>query len=92
MSDNKRDSNRIGLVIDILMTRGDNSVTTFQSRNISDSGVFLECENNEHNFEMNEEVILQVSSSIEGEPAPKVPSVIVRINKEGIALQFKESM
>lgn len=92
MSEHKRDADRIGLVIDIKLTRKDDSEFNFKSRNISDTGVFLEFETSPYDFSVDEEVILQVASLMDDEPPPPVPSIIVRICNDGLGLMFKESV
>lgn len=88
MSDNKRDSNRVGLVIDIKLTCEDKSEHTLQSRNISDTGVFLDNNSECLNLPIGTQVILQVCSQLDNEPPPPVDAEVVRITDEGIGLQF----
>ncbi|MCW8900097.1 MAG: PilZ domain-containing protein [Gammaproteobacteria bacterium] len=88
MSDNKRNSSRVGLVIEIKMTCDDKSEHILSSQNISDTGVFLE--HNEKHLELpiGTHVILQVCSQIGDGTPPPVNAEIVRITKEGMGLQF----
>ena len=88
MSTNKRDSNRVGLVIEIKVTCEDKSEHIMSSRNISDQGVFLEYNDDVLDFPIGAHVILQVCSQMGDEPPPPVDAKIVRETKEGIGLQF----
>ena len=88
MSDNKRDSNRVGIVIEIKVICDDGTEYVLNSRNISDTGVFLEYEDNKINLPMGTHVVLQVCSQLgDGDPPP-VKAEIARITKEGFGLQF----
>lgn len=89
MAGNKRNLNRIGLVIDIKLICDDKSEYILISRNISDTGVFLEHNNEERlNLSPGTRVILQICSQLGDMPAPPVKAEIMRITDEGIALQF----
>lgn len=88
MSENQRDSNRVGLVIDIKVIRDDKNESVLKSRNISDHGVFLEHGDKKIDLTIGEKVILQVCAQLGDEPPPPVKAVVARITKEGIGLQF----
>lgn len=88
MSANKRDSNRVGLVIEIKVTCEDKSEHILSSRNISDQGVFLEYNGEILDLPIGTQVILQVCSQMGNEPPPPVDAKIVRTTKEGMGLQF----
>ena len=88
MSTNKRNSNRVGLVIEIKMTCDDKSEHVLNSQNISDTGVFLEYNEEPLNLEIGTHVILQVCSQMGDEPPPPVDAEIVRLTKEGMGLHF----
>lgn len=88
MTDNNRDSNRIGLVIDIKLIADDNQEYIHKSRNISDTGVFLEHLDDPLSLTIGAHVILQVSSMLNDEPAPPVKAEVMRITNEGIGLRF----
>lgn len=88
MSSNKRDSSRVGLVIDIKLTCDDESEHILSSQNISDTGVFLEHNAKPLDLPVGAHVILQVCSQMGDEPPPPVHAEIVRITKEGMGLQF----
>ena len=88
MSTNKRDANRVGLVIEIKVTCDDKSEHILNSQNISDTGVFLEHNDAPLDLPIGEHVILQVCSQMGDEPPPPVKAEIVRITKEGMGLQF----
>lgn len=88
MSTNKRNSNRVGLVIAIKMTCDDKSEHVLNSQNISDTGVFLEYNEEHLSLEIGTHVILQVCSQMGDEPPPPVDAEIVRLTKEGIGLHF----
>lgn len=88
MSANKRDSNRVGLVIEIKVTCDDKSEHILNSQNISDTGVFLENNGDTLDLPIGTHVILQVCSQLGDEPPPPVDAEIVRITNEGIGLQF----
>lgn len=88
MSKNKRDSARIGLVIEIKLTCADNSEHILKSRNISDRGVFLEYDDTPLDIPIGTQVILQVFSQLGDEPPPPVNAEITRITGEGMGLQF----
>ena len=74
---NKRESNRVGLVIDIKVTCDDNSEHILSSQNISDT-----------DLPIGTHVVLQVCSVMGDEPPPPVHAEVVRITKEGMGLQF----
>ena len=88
MSDNNRASNRVGIVIDIKLICDDGNEYVLKSQNISDTGVFLE-QNEEHlTFETGTHVVLQVCSQLgDGDPPP-VKAEITRITDTGFGLQF----
>lgn len=88
MSENKRVSNRIGLVIDIKLTDEDNVDHTLKSRNISDTGVFLEHNSPELSLPIGARVILQVCAQLGDEAPPPVNAEVTRITQEGIGLKF----
>ena len=85
---NKRESNRVGLVIDIKVTCDDNSEHILSSQNISDTGVFLEHNSEPLELPVGTHVVLQVCTQMGDEPPPPVHAEIVRITKEGMGLQF----
>lgn len=88
MSANQRDSNRVGIVIEIKVICNDGTEHTFNSRNISDTGVFLEHDGQDLNLEMGNQVVLQVCSQLgDGDPPP-VKAEVARITGEGIGLKF----
>ena len=88
MSTNKRDSNRVALVIDIKLICEDKSERILKSRNISDKGVFLDYDEEPINLPVCTHVILQVCSQLDNEPPPPVNAEIVRLTDEGMGLQF----
>lgn len=88
MSSNKRNSNRVGLVIEIKLTCDDNSEHILKSQNISDTGVFLEYNDKPLDLPIGTHVILQVCSQMAEEPPPPVHAEIVRITNEGMGLHF----
>lgn len=88
MSSNKRDSNRLGLVIEIKLTCDDKSEYILNSRNISDTGVFLEYEDKSVDLSLGTHVVLQVCSQMGDEPPPPVKAEVARITKDGIGLHF----
>lgn len=85
---NNRDSNRIGLVIDIKLTCDAQCDYILKSRNISDSGVFLELNGEQLNLPLGTQVVLQVCAQLGEEPAPPVKAEIVHITDEGLGLHF----
>jgi hypothetical protein len=86
--DNKRDSSRVGIVIEIKVICDDATEYTLNSRNISDTGVFLEYDEQKIALEVGTHVVLQVCSQLgDGEPPP-VKAEVARITNEGIGLQF----
>ena len=88
MKDNKRNSNRLGLVIDIKLTCENKTEYILKSRNISDTGVFLEYDNEALEFPIGTQVILQVCSQMGEEPPAPVNSEVTRLTDEGMGLQF----
>ena len=88
MNENKRDSNRLGLVIDIKLTCTDDSEYVLKSRNISDRGVFLEYDDTPLTISAGTEVVLQVCSQLGDEPPPPVKARITRLTDDGMGLQF----
>lgn len=88
MSKQQRGAARLGLVIDIKLTTEDQTEYILKSRNISDTGVFLEYNDVELDLAIGTHVVLEVSSMLGDEPAPPVKSEIVRKTPEGIGLQF----
>ena len=88
MMDNKRDSSRVGIVIEIRIICDDGTEYTLNSRNISDTGVFLEYDEQKIDLEIGAHVVLQVCSQLgDGEPPP-VKAEVARMTNEGIGLQF----
>lgn len=85
MNENKRDSNRLGLVIDIKLTCSDKTEHILKSRNISDTGVFLEYNDEILELPVGTKVILQVCSQMGEEPAAPVNSEVTRLTNEGWA-------
>ena len=88
MSNNKRDSSRVGLVIDIKLTCENKTEYILKSRNISDKGVFLDYDEKPLSLPIGTLVVLQVCAQLDNEPPPPVNAEIVRITDEGIGLQF----
>lgn len=88
MSSNKRDSSRVGLVIDINLTLENKKEYVLKSRNISDHGVFLDHHQEKIDLQIGTKVILQVSAQLGDEPPPPVEAIVARITNEGIGLQF----
>ena len=89
MLDNKRNSNRIGLEIEIKITCQDQSEHILKSRNISDNGVFLEHDHTELSLAIGTCVVLQVCSQLGDEPPPPpVDAEVTRITNDGIGLKF----
>ena len=88
MSENNRDSNRIGIVIEIKMICDDDTTHVLNSQNISDSGVFLDYGDTVLDLDIGTHVVLQVCSQLgEGAPPP-VNAEIARITNEGVGLKF----
>lgn len=88
MMNNKRDSNRVGLVIDIKLTYEDKTERILKSRNISNNGVFLDYDDEPLNLPVGTRVILQVCSLLGDEASPPVNAEVTRITDEGVGLQF----
>lgn len=88
MSANQRDSSRVGIVIEIKVICNDGTEYTLNSRNISDSGSFLEYNGEDINLKMGDHVILQVCSQLGDGEAPPVKAEITRITDEGFGLKF----
>lgn len=88
MDSNKRGSNRVGLVIDIKLTCDDEQEYVHKSRNISDTGVFLEHNEVRVDLPIGSHVILQVCSQLNDDDPPPVKAEVARITDEGIGLQF----
>ena len=87
MTTNKRDSNRLGLVIDIQLTTVDKTYV-LKSRNISDTGVFLEFDEKHSPLAIGTQVILKVCSMMSDEPPAPVKAEVVRLTDEGMGLSF----
>ena len=88
MESNKRGSNRVGLVIDIKLINSDEQEYIYKSRNISDTGVFLEHNEDNLEFPVGTQVVLQVCSQLADGDPPPVKAEVARVTKEGIGLQF----
>jgi len=88
MDENKRNSQRVGLVIDIKLTINDDLEYIHKSRNISDTGVFLEHLDTPVELEIGTHVVLQVCAMLDDEPPPPVKAEVTRLTKEGIGLRF----
>lgn len=88
MTDNKRDSQRVGLVIDIKLILEDKQEFVHKSRNISDTGVFLEHLEDDIPLTLGTHVILQVCSMLDDEEPPPVRAEVTRLTDEGIGLRF----
>ena len=84
----KRNSNRLGLVIDVKLTCEDKTEQILKSRNISDTGVFLEYNSEPLNLPIGCHVVLQVCSQLGDEAPAAVNAEITRLTKEGIGLKF----
>ena len=87
-TENKRNSSRIGLVVDISMTNEDNVEHILKSRNISDTGVFIDCDDSTIILPIGALVTLQVCSQMGDEPPPPVKAEVCRITNEGMGLKF----
>ena len=85
---NKRDSSRIGLVIDIKIIHDDKTEHILKSRNISDHGVFLEYGNSSLRLSIGTHVVLQVCSMLDDSPPPPVNAEVTRTTEDGMGLQF----
>lgn len=88
MSKNKRASTRLGLVIDIKLTCEDKTERILKSRNISDSGVFLDYDDEPLNLPVGTCVVLQVCSQLGDEPPPPVKAEVTRTTDEGMGFRF----
>lgn len=88
MTEQKRGATRLGLVIDIKLTTEDQTDYILKSRNISDTGVFLEYNDVELDLPVGTHVVLEVCSMLGDEPAPPVKAEIVRKTDEGMGLHF----
>lgn len=88
MTDNdKRQSNRIGIVIDIKVVKNDDENAILKSNNLSDTGILLE-NSSVLSFEVDEVVTLVVHATLGDEPPQPVKAQVVRISAEGVALKF----
>lgn len=86
-ANDKRNSNRLGIRIDVRMTLADGQEYILKSQNLSDTGIFLEL--GEHpSPAIGSQVTLVVCATMDGEPAPAVKAEIVRCTDEGIGLRF----
>lgn len=88
LTENKRNSSRLGLVIDIKLINQDNVEHILKSRNISDTGVFLDCDDSVLFLPIGTVVTLQVCAQMGDEPPPPVKAEVCRISKEGMGLKF----
>ena len=88
MTDNKRVAPRVGLVIDIKLTLDNEQEFLYKSRNISDTGVFLEHLEEPMSIAVGTQVVLQVCSMLDDEAPPPVKSEVTRLTDEGIGLRF----
>ena len=88
MTTNKRDSARVGLVIEISLTCDDKKEYILKSRNISDTGVFLDFNEDPLILAIGTHVVLQVCSQLGDEDASPVNAEVCRITDEGLGLKF----
>lgn len=89
MQNNNGESNRLALVIDIQLTTGDSDTTyVLKSRNISDTGIFLEFDENYVPLTIGTPVILQVCSIMNDEPPAPINAEVVHVTDEGMGLSF----
>ena len=88
---NKRQSRRIGLCLNIQIQCEETAdPIVVKSRDLSETGVFLETANHPCFPKIGQVVTLRVLDSMDGEPAPPVKARVVRITDEGIGLHFVE--
>ena len=86
MSDKRRDQ-RIGIKLDVELEVEDKEPSVLKTRDLSNSGVFLESASDSLPVEGSIVTIRIKQSFAEGE-APKVRAQVVRVDNEGIALKF----
>lgn len=86
-ANDKRNSNRLGIRIDVRMSYADGTEVILKSQNLSDTGIFLEL--GDHPAPpTGTQVTLVVCAMMDGEPAPAVKAEVVRCAEEGIGLRF----
>ena len=91
MADNQKStrSPRLGLQLSIRLYLGDAEPLHLTTRNISNTGLFIDCET-DLNLTEGQQAYVELAEAL-GDGAPqKVPTTIVRIEKEGFALKYTE--
>lgn len=91
MTDERRNNNRLGIRLEVEL-RAEDKECSLQSRDLSNSGVFLEKGEQPlppvDNIGVDSIVYLRVKSQFEDGDPPLVKARVVRIDDQGIALQF----
>ena len=82
----RRTNNRLGIRLEVEL-RAEDQECSLQSRDLSNSGVFLE-KGDTQLPAINSIVYLRVKSQFEQGDPPLVKARVVRIDEEGIALKF----
>ena len=91
MADSKSNSRspRLGLQLGIRLYLGDDDPLLLTTRNISNSGLFIDWES-PLNIKEGQEIYVELAETLgDGEPQ-KVHTTVVRIEKEGFALRYTE--
>lgn len=91
MADNKNSkrSPRLGLQLSIRLFLGNNEPLHLTTRNISNTGLFVDCET-ALDIHEGQQAYVELAEAL-GDGAPqKVLTTIVRIEKEGFALKYTE--
>lgn len=82
----RRSNNRLGIKLEVEL-RSEEQEQNLQTRDLSNSGVFLE--KGEHQLPPVDSIVyLRVKSQFEDGEAPLVKARVVRIDDQGIALKF----
>lgn len=87
----KRNSERLGIRLEVEVEPGTNGdKSSLHTRDISNSGVFLECCDGKLP-EVGSIVVIRIKQALGEGEAPAVKAEVVRIDKDGIALKFLDS-
>lgn len=91
MPETKNDSRspRLGLQLGIRLYINDNEPVMLTTRNISNSGLFIDWES-PLDIKEGQEVYVELAETLGDGEAQKVHTSVVRIEKEGFALKYTE--
>jgi len=78
----------VAMTVEVMLPAGGKQV--LRTRDISEGGVFLECEDELQALGVGTELYLTVTLSLEGDAPPTVKARVVRATDEGIGVRFEK--